>query len=182
VDSQVEYVEIGSQIEVSGNEILEDLTEAADAKPMKKKEKQLLKHEEFLKRLESSRPQHSKSHERRMKRKAKEQVAGGLTEIQAAIAALEAADTVADLPVVGESSHPNEDAAEAKPPKGKSGQIGEGRGATLSKAQRKRALQTERLRMPLIRSNPQFSASPFETIRTHAQNTLVKHQVPEKLS
>lgn len=73
-----------------------------------------------------------------MKRKAKEQVAGGLTEMHAAIAALEAADEAADQPTVGESDAPNEDAA--KTPKSKSGQIGEGKAATLSKAQRKLAL------------------------------------------
>ncbi|KAH8102491.1 ribosome biogenesis protein SLX9-domain-containing protein [Cristinia sonorae] len=156
------------------------MSEASDAKPMKKKEKQMLKHELFLQRLEDSRSPYSKSHERRMKRKAKEQVAGGLSEIHAAITALD--DGSADhLPVARESGGPNtEGAAQTQQaPKHKSGQIGEGKGATLSKAQRKRALQTERLRMPLIRSNPAFSTNPFQTIRTHAQNTLVKHQVPE---
>lgn len=33
----------------------------------------------------------------------------------------------------------------------------------------------ERLRHPLILSNPQFGSNPFQTIRTHAQNTLIKH-------
>lgn len=79
----------------------------------------------------------------------------------------------------------------------KLGQIGQGKGVPLSKAQRRRALyvihssryavsliqavifsEMERLRHPLILSNPAFSSNPFKTIRTHAQNTLLKHQPP----
>ncbi|TCD69973.1 hypothetical protein EIP91_005562 [Steccherinum ochraceum] len=179
-EAQIEHVEVGSTPEASGNDILEELSSTADVKPLKKKEKQTLKHELFLKRLESSRSPYSKSHERRVKRKAREQVAGGLTEMHAAIADLEATEGFANQPTVGDSSAPNEDTAEV--PKAKSGQIGEGKGATLTKAQRKRALQAERMRLPLIRANPQFAANPFATIRTHAQNTLVKHQVPDQTS
>ncbi|KAI0002067.1 ribosome biogenesis protein SLX9-domain-containing protein [Russula vinacea] len=62
------------------------------------------------------------------------------------------------------------------PPTRRPGQIGgEGHGAPLTKSQRRRALKAERFRQPLIRSNPEFAASPFETIRTHARNTLVPH-------
>jgi len=60
----------------------------------------------------------------------------------------------------------------------KAGKIGEGKNMSLSKNQRKRALQMEQFRQPLIRSNPEFVNNPFQTIRTHAQNTLVKHQTP----
>ena len=78
-----------------------------------------------------------------MKRKAREQVAGGMQDIQNAIAAVEddiptavqntiAAEADADVPNA-DSSHP-------KPAKPKAGQIGEGKGAPLSKNQRKRAL------------------------------------------
>ena len=88
--------------------------------------------------LETSRSPYSKSHERRVKRKAREQVAGGLTEMHAAIAALEDLDGPANQTTIGDTSAPNEDTTEV--PKAKSGQIGEGKSATLSKAQRKRAL------------------------------------------
>lgn len=37
----------------------------------------------------------------------------------------------------------------------------------------------ERMRIPKILSTSAFSANPFETIRKHAQNTLVKHEVPK---
>lgn len=40
--------------------------------------------------------------------------------------------------------------------------------------------ELEKLRQPLILSNPQYSSNPFQTIRTHAQNTLVKRvDVPD---
>lgn len=142
---------------LQGNEILEDIDVEANAhtKSMSKKAKQTLKHEFFLKRMpfflsyssavthlsldfESSRSPYSKSHERRMKRKAREQVAGGLTDMHAAITALEAAEIPADLPVVGKSEAPNEDFA--KGPTTRSGQIGESKGVTPTKSQRKRAL------------------------------------------
>ncbi|KAI0361260.1 hypothetical protein OH77DRAFT_1516252 [Trametes cingulata] len=156
---------------------------AVDEEPrptMKKKEKLALKHELFLKRLEQSRSPYSKSHERRLKRKAKEEVAGGMSDIKAAISAVEddipiavqntiAADTEATIG--GDTSKK----AKAKP---KPGQIGEGKGAPLSKNQRKRALQVERMRIPLILATPEFAANPFQAIRTHAQNTLVKHEPP----
>lgn len=75
-----------------------------------------------------------------MKKKAKEQVAGGLTEMQDAIAALEAAEGSgsANPSALGESDSPKE--TNVNPPKPNSAQIGEGKGATLTKAQRKRAL------------------------------------------
>jgi len=38
--------------------------------------------------------------------------------------------------------------------------------------------KAERFRQPLIRSNPEFASNPFETIRTHAQNTLIPHRLP----
>lgn len=133
-----------------------------------------------------------------MKRKAKEQIAGGLSDIQAAIEDLD--EGIPDS--VRQTIGPTAETADADVPKPKSSvksnKIGEGKGVTLSNAQRKRALwvlpqrsghtqltyfpatlrQMEQLRHPLILSNPEFSTNPFQTIRTHAQNTLLKHQVP----
>ena len=127
-------------------------------------------------------------------------------EIKAAISAVEddiptavqnsvAADT--DDASGPDTSHP-------KKVKPKPGQIGEGKGAPLTKNQRKRALcvclsmllvrqtacsgeahvapvsysQVERMRIPMILATPEFAANPFQTIRTHAQNTLLKHEPP----
>ncbi|KAJ8453850.1 hypothetical protein ONZ51_g13368 [Trametes cubensis] len=99
-DNAVEHVEIGEQSEKTAPEILADMEVEDEARPaLKKKEKQALKHELFLKRLEQSRSPYSKSHERRLKRKAKEQVAGGMGDIKAAISAVEE-----DIPVAVKNS------------------------------------------------------------------------------
>lgn len=129
-------------------------------KSMKKKDKQTLKHETFLQsksigqllglpvchsvhfnatELEASRSPYSRSHERRLKRKAREQVAGGLQDITAALAEVETEMPIAvqqavsadDTPTVRETAHK---------PKSVPGLIGEGKHKPLSKSQRKRAL------------------------------------------
>ncbi|PIL31636.1 hypothetical protein GSI_06338 [Ganoderma sinense ZZ0214-1] len=158
---------------------------AADQEPrptLKKKEKQALKHQQFVERLEQTRSPYSKSHERRLKRRAREQVAGGMSEIKAAISALEDGN-----PETIQNSVPTDDAgadAASRPQKArpKPGQIGEGKGVPLSKSQRKRTLQVERMRIPMILATPEFAANPFQTIRTHAQNSLLKHEPPTAAS
>lgn len=112
-----------------------------------KKEKRQSRHDLLLQNL--SRQPYSKSHSRRLKRKQKDQLITNLEDIQAALADLNEDD-----------STPN------------TGQLGPGKTSTLSKAQRKRVLQMESLRQPLILASPQFSSSPFEAIRTHAQTVL----------
>lgn len=87
--------------------------------------------------LESSRSPYSKSHERRLKRKAKEQVAGGMSDMQAAISAVDDDALAQDAQSSEDPSHGHETRPK---PKAKPGQIGEGKGAPLSKSQRKRAL------------------------------------------
>jgi ribosome biogenesis protein SLX9 len=77
----------------------------------------------------------SKNQKRRLKKKQKEQIGGGLNAIQAAISALdsEGIDEIEQTEqVVDESMHPR-----IKP---KPGQIGEGKGLPLKQNQRKRAL------------------------------------------
>ncbi|CDO76613.1 hypothetical protein BN946_scf184868.g27 [Trametes cinnabarina] len=179
-DNAVEHVEVGEQTAKPAPDILADMAVEDETRPtMKKKEKMALKHELFLKRLEQSRSPYSKSHERRLKRKAKEQVAGGLGDIRAAISALEE-----DIPVAVQHSvtdaNETDGASAPKPakPKPKPGQIGEGKGVPLNENQRKKALQLERMRIPLILATPEFATNPFQTIRTHAQNTLIKHNPP----
>lgn len=94
--------------------------------------------------LEASRSPYSKSHSRRLRRKAKEQIGGGLSDIQAAIA-----DVEDDAPELIQTSIREAAEAEARGPKAPTneprvkfnpGLIGEGKGAPLSKAQRKKAL------------------------------------------
>jgi hypothetical protein len=71
---------------------------------------------------------------------------------------------------------PAPDTEAPSPPTPRLGQIGQGKGTPLTRSQRRRALKAERFRQPLIRADPSFTANPFGTIRTHAQNTLVPRQ------
>jgi len=167
-------VEIGAAdtVEVSGNDILEDLN--ATPAIVSKKGKQQLKHEAFIDRIKTSSAPYSKTQKRRFNRKRREQLGSGLGSIEAVISALE-----------GEEISPPAEAqsnatTSQQRPQAKAGTalIGEGKGAPLTKAQRKHALELERLRHPLILTNPQYTANPFQTIRTHAQNTLEKRILP----
>ena len=93
--------------------------------------------------LESTQSPYSKSHNRRLKRKAKEQLAGGLGDMHVAIGALEDDNlTIGDHDQQSvEANAKNFVPKEIKlKPKVKPGQIGEGKGAPLNKSQRKRAL------------------------------------------
>ncbi|PCH33826.1 hypothetical protein WOLCODRAFT_147905 [Wolfiporia cocos MD-104 SS10] len=156
--------------DASGAEILQQMNEPDESRAiMKKKEKQALKHELFMKRLESTRSPYSRSQKRKLEREAKEKIGGGMDDMKAAILAME--DDTPQAEPDGTTTQPK--------PRTKPGQIGEGKAAPLNKKQRKRALQIERMRMPMILSTPEFSSNPFQTIRTHAQNTLVKHVPPQ---
>lgn len=120
----------------------EALLSAMDDDPhttIKKKEKQQLKREALLQRLESTHSPYSKSHARREKRKAREQLGGsGLDDMQLALAAVDDdADEAVDKPTAPSVDEPQPVQKKMKP---KPGQIGEGKGAPLSKAQRQRAL------------------------------------------
>ncbi|KAK7463706.1 hypothetical protein VKT23_005644 [Stygiomarasmius scandens] len=166
-DDQVEHIDIGSAVDVPAQELLS--VNETDIGSLKKKDKQL-KREAFLQRLELTGSPYSKSHQRRLKRKAREQLGQGMNDIKAVLQAVDKAEESETTKDVTEA-----DSSSTKP-KIKRGQIGEGKSSTLSGAQRRQILQVERLRMPMIMSNPQFSSDPFQTIRTHAQNTLVKHK------
>jgi len=139
-----------------------------------KKAKQMERREAFMQKLEPSTRHFSKSHERRMKRKAREQLAGNMDDLQTAIASL---DKVAPQSVEKPSPSIPINSGEVKPKASSSiGKIGKGTSSTLSTSQRKRQLELERLRHPLILANPNFASNPFQTIRTHAQNTLIAHE------
>jgi hypothetical protein len=175
-ENGIEHVEVGALEDVSGMDILRAMGEPEEPRSAtKKKEKQQLKKEAFIDKLQSTRSPYSKTQRRRFKRKQQEQVGGGLDAIQAAISALDN-HAVSD----GGEGHTEELATESIQPKmkPKPGQIGEGQRMPLSRNQRKRALELERLRAPMILANPDYASNPFQTIRTHAQNTLLKHEHP----
>ncbi|KAG7450398.1 uncharacterized protein BT62DRAFT_1072481 [Guyanagaster necrorhizus] len=140
---------------------------------LKKKDKQHSKHETFMQRLELYHQPYSKSHTRRLKRKAKERIANGMADIQDALPSLD------EEQVDETSNNPAKSKDDQRPQeKTRGGKIGKGKSSTYTNAQRKRALTLEQLRHPLILSNSQFATNPFETIRTHAQNTLLQHAAP----
>ena len=121
-----------------------------------KKEKRALKHAKLLEsrsrsteslwsnlncplEVEASRLPYSKSHARRLKRKAKEELAGGtLSDIQSAIAAVESDEKALNEEILAESQEIDPPKPAAR--KANAGLIGEGKGTPLSQTQRKNAL------------------------------------------
>ncbi|KAI0034285.1 ribosome biogenesis protein SLX9-domain-containing protein, partial [Vararia minispora EC-137] len=178
-EEAVKHVEIGNMEDASGNDILQAIAaEDEGGTHLKKKEKRQLKHELFLERLEINRAPYSKSHARRLKRKERDQLASGsLTDLAAALAKVDAPATGPS--VLASSSEKKDTLSGAEPvQKAQPGQIGAGKSAPLKVSKRKQALRVEQFRMPQILANPAFASSPFETIRTHAKNTLVQHKPP----
>lgn len=178
---------------------------------MTKKEKHQSKKEAFLQRMDivalfsfrivltvfrtglKSPMPYSKSHNRRLRRKAKEQIIGGdLNDLQAAIAALDDNEDALDNISASVNSGIPSSSKSTSNPRPKPGKIGEGTKNPLSQSRRKHALYVvpllwwfsltfignsvvEQLRQPLILFNPEFSSNPFQTLRTHAQNTHSRH-------
>ncbi|CAE6410648.1 unnamed protein product [Rhizoctonia solani] len=136
-----------------------------------KKEKQQAKHERLLQRLAAGTSPYSRSHNRRLKRKQKTMLSTDLQSVQKAL------DTIAEdiLPPAAETET---SAADHAPVRSKQtpGMIGEGKGVTLTKQQRKRALELERLRQSTIMTNTDYRQNPFDAIRRHAQNSLLSHE------
>ncbi|KAF8516205.1 ribosome biogenesis protein SLX9-domain-containing protein [Hysterangium stoloniferum] len=159
------HIEIGGAGETSGNAILASLSASErEAHPtLTKKEKQQMRHDALMQRLGGSSSPYSKSTMRRIKRKDKETLSTDLTAVGEAIAAVEAQ---------GAPQNEIHKGREARP---KPGQIGEGKHTSLTTNQRKGTFKAEKLRHRLIMQDPNFSSNPFQTIRTHAQNTLLKH-------
>lgn len=90
--------------------------------------------------LEPSTRHFSKSHERRMKRKAQEQLAGNMDDLQTALASLDEEIALPESIEKLSSSIPKH-SEEVKPKASSSiGKIGKGNSSTLSKAQRQRQL------------------------------------------
>lgn len=102
----------------------------------------------------------SRSHARRLRRKAKDELGGGLGDLHSAIETMIGSASSTEAAAEGEASPKPERA------------IGKSASSTPSKSQRKRILELERLRHPLILNNSEFSSNPFQTIRTHTQNTI----------
>ncbi|KLO20246.1 hypothetical protein SCHPADRAFT_864196 [Schizopora paradoxa] len=172
VTESAEHVVIGEKKDEDARDILSSITAEAQASEVRptltKKEKQQLKHDALINRLGASHSPYSKSHNRRLKRKAKEQLSTGLTELVSAL------DAVVD----GESSGATTEEVvdeKGRPTATRTSVIAEGKANPLSKHQRKQILKTERLRQKLLQNTPEFTSNPFQAVRMHAQNTLAKH-------
>lgn len=96
----------------------------------------------FCSELEIRSAPYSKSHTRRMKRKAREDIAGGLSDMQTALSALE--ETFSRHSPSSETLQHNQTSPNSTinvtSSSLKASQIGQGKNAPLSKNQRKRAL------------------------------------------
>ncbi|CDZ96705.1 hypothetical protein [Phaffia rhodozyma] len=154
-------------------------TLSAPAPQLTKKEKQTAKRQALLKRLDpspSSPYPISASAARRMKRKQKERLAGGtMDDLTLALTNTVQADdnTEEDEDEVENKAENKANRQQADRKSATSaGKIGEGSGKGLSAKQRNKALQTEAARLPQIQAHPAFKASPWETIRLHAQNSV----------
>ncbi|CAG7849074.1 SubName: Full=Uncharacterized protein {ECO:0000313/EMBL:CCA67076.1} [Serendipita indica DSM 11827] len=150
---------------------------------LSKKEKRLIKREAFLERkadIAESQEQsvHSKSAQRRAKRREKERLAADMSEMDSVLRTviLDATSSQDIEPTSSFTTEPSNSIAKRR--KGTTeanGQIGEStRAKPLTKAQKKRALHTEKQRLPLILSHPAFLKDSFGTIRTHTSNVLAK--------
>lgn len=110
---------------------------------MRKKDKQQLKRQAFMDRLGStSQSPYSKSHARRIKRKAKDQLVTSMDDIGAVLDAMgpEEEDETIEQPGIT-TARRRDPSLQIPKPKLKPGQIGEGKGVTLTKKQRLLALQ-----------------------------------------
>ncbi|CAE6435203.1 hypothetical protein ACGC1H_002858 [Rhizoctonia solani] len=166
---------------LSANELLRTTATQSTSTPTApvhaptKKEKQQAKHEQFIQRLAIGTSPYSKSHSRRLKRKQKTTLSADLQSVQKAL------DTIAQdvLPSTAES-YGHSEGRDPTRPNQTPGMIGEGKGVTLTKQQRKRALELERLRQSVIMTNSNYRKNPFDAIRKHAQNSLLTHEIPGK--
>ncbi|KAJ9121518.1 hypothetical protein QFC22_002136 [Naganishia vaughanmartiniae] len=149
--------------------------------------------------LQTSIHPYSRSHMRRIKRKAKEDLSGGsLAAVQEALL-----DTLVtednDMAAEGQEKEEMDDAdydevehlGRRKRKRGKKAatggaqapvvsnagftMIGEGKGRTLKPKQRQQEIVKARARVGAVIANPIFKSNPFAAIREHAGNTLVKH-------
>lgn len=107
---------------------------------IKKKEKQQMKHQAFVERLQSAQSPYSRSHNRRLKRKEKQQLVTKMDDLDAVLTALgdhPGSASVLDIPGVTSARRRDQTASK---PSSQPGLIGEGKGSTLSKTQRKAVL------------------------------------------
>ncbi|WAQ82958.1 hypothetical protein PtA15_3A324 [Puccinia triticina] len=112
---------------------------------------------------------YSKSHAKRLKKKAKEQAVVG--DLRPVIAAL---DEVLTTTPTTAPSNPVEKSLPARAPQEPSTAATQPKPASkkaLSHKQKAKVLREESIRLPAILSHPEFKKNPFAAIRTHIQNS-----------
>jgi len=167
---------VGSKADESAAEILHSMAPVLTPQ-LTKKEKQKMKHELFMERFQSQHSPYSKSHNRKLKRNAKQKLAANLTDLETALNEI-------DNDVSGNSSSRVKDysASSSRKDNLKPVQIREGKGAPLTKAERRQTLRIERKRATIVQANQEYSANPFEIIRRYAQNNLIPPVPPKAKS
>ncbi|KZS96068.1 hypothetical protein SISNIDRAFT_336074 [Sistotremastrum niveocremeum HHB9708] len=157
------------------NTILQELSHPEPEQPaLSKKTKQMMKREAFLERIGQQSAPYSKSHAKRLRRKAKETLTADLTDMEVVLQTM-ASIAPDSKEAEGNDSNPPKKSEKQPQSQSKPGQIGEGKSKPPNETQRLKALKLEQFRHPLVLSNPEFRKNPFQTLRTHVQNTLVKH-------
>jgi hypothetical protein len=105
---------------------------------VKKKEKKQMKHQAFLERLQSPQSPYSRSHNRRLKRKEKQQLVAKMDDLNAALNALQSGSLETSKAIPGVTTPRRDENITGVT--SDVGYIGKGKGATLSANQRKRVL------------------------------------------
>ncbi|KIM48109.1 hypothetical protein M413DRAFT_221743 [Hebeloma cylindrosporum] len=163
-------VKLPTKFTTDGQDMIVDgaLHDPQPSKKLKQVEKRraFLQMEPSIKQFSRSRTRHLKHRERNQPGDclhtgvAKDELGGGLGDLHSAIETMIGSASSTEAAAEGEASPKPERA------------IGKSASSTPSKSQRKRILELERLRHPLILNNSEFSSNPFQTIRTHTQNTI----------
>ncbi|ORY35504.1 ribosome biogenesis protein SLX9-domain-containing protein [Naematelia encephala] len=128
----------------------------------------------FLPQPEPVLPSHpySRSHNRREKRKAKQQLAGGELHSVAAALSIALGEDPSQLPTPTSAVQKQEARRKAEEKRLEDSKIKEGKGRTLSEKARRAQIKLESKRIPAVMKHPEFQKNPWAAIRLHAGNSV----------
>ncbi|KAK4687014.1 hypothetical protein P7C73_g3096, partial [Tremellales sp. Uapishka_1] len=123
---------------------------------------------------------YSRSHIKREKKKAKEQLTGGelhsiAVGLSEALGEVEEEEKPIRIKTAEERRREKEEEQRRKEEAGK---IGQGGKRTLSEKKRREQIKTQGKRIPIIMKHPAFKTNPWETIRLHASNSIAFKEKP----
>ncbi|ORX38381.1 hypothetical protein BD324DRAFT_649753 [Kockovaella imperatae] len=113
---------------------------------------------------------YSRSHVRREKRKAKQQLAGGQLHDMAVALSQSLGETEPESKARVRTKEEKEKERQRREQEQKVGAVGKSR--TLKERKRRKEITTEARRLPAVVNLPVFKQNPWETIRIHATNTI----------